>query len=157
MLVLLEAKIQLFYSRYTAGLAVCSRSVQFLAMSYRLVTAMKICTAFPFVAPAYCLYEQEFSNYLLGWVNGQASHITGGIYMKPPQPDGLFEYLMVHDASYPTSENCVNDLFRLSLTFVKLVLFGIWLFYFLLHMLVRLHIFSRPYQFSDHVDLGSLC
>ncbi|KAG0612663.1 hypothetical protein M758_6G044100 [Ceratodon purpureus] len=25
----------------------------------------------------------------------QASHITGGIYMKPPQPDGLFEYLMM--------------------------------------------------------------
>lgn len=25
----------------------------------------------------------------------QATHITGGIYMKPPQPDGLFEYLMM--------------------------------------------------------------
>lgn len=61
--------------------------------------------------------------------NGQASHITGGIYMKPPQPDGLFEYLMVHDTSYLTSENCVNDLFRLSFgirgDIVKLVLFGI--------------------------------
>jgi hypothetical protein len=26
---------------------------------------------------------------------GQASHITGGIYMKPPQPEGLFQYLTV--------------------------------------------------------------
>jgi hypothetical protein len=37
-----------------------------------------------------CIVGSQHSAFLQ-----QASHITGGIYMKPPQPEGLFQYLMV--------------------------------------------------------------
>ncbi|KAH9563374.1 hypothetical protein CY35_05G122500 [Sphagnum magellanicum] len=35
-----------------------------------------------------CIVGSQHSAFLQ-----QASHITGGIYMKPPQPEGLFQYL----------------------------------------------------------------
>lgn len=110
MLVLLEAKTQLFYSRYIAGLAVCSfcRLLQFFNCYENFGTTLL------FLASSSCLNKKEILNLSSGMGNGQASHITGGIYMKPPQPDGLFEYLMVHDISYLTSEICVNISFRLS-------------------------------------------
>ncbi|KAJ7571117.1 hypothetical protein O6H91_01G149500 [Diphasiastrum complanatum] len=37
-----------------------------------------------------CMVGSQHSAFLQ-----QAAHITGGIYMKPPHPEGLFEYLMM--------------------------------------------------------------
>jgi hypothetical protein len=68
-----------------------------------------------FVASSSCLNKREPSICLSGVGYGQASHITGGIYLKPPQPDGLFEYLMVHYI-YSVVKNCVSYLYCLLLS-----------------------------------------
>jgi hypothetical protein len=73
----------------------CNESIGILCCTDQDLEFHGYCISFPklirLLSPTYCWVVNSLDYALVG----QASHITGGIYMKPPQPEGLFQYLTV--------------------------------------------------------------
>lgn len=56
------------------------------------------------------------------WILLQASYITGGVYLKPQQLDGLFEYLAVSFYGFYVILHAVKQCFHVLMVFKKQII-----------------------------------